>query len=267
MPSLLMPSTVWLPTFCEGKIWGSEKSEPCVNNHNEALKRVKRKRRDFEPRWILTEKYSRRFQHTPWCSHQSALQLGTSEIPALSLNVIYKLTTSRCSWPGPRRRRPDRYGDGLGYKLSCRENGGGLSYVEIQAKTDQNPKTVYERFPAFETVCRASLKDAQHQFKSKQERDATGGQVPLPLHDMSFNLLLLSNWEDQTICEFNPDRSATSSTTPVNNISESGAWTQYYLVARLSETLRSPDSTTKLMFSIRTLTSVKNPPKCVAQRS
>jgi hypothetical protein len=55
--------------------------------------------------------------------------------------------------------------------------------------------------------------------------------VTLPLHDRSFDLVLLSNWEDEIVYE--PIHTATPSslednnlTTPVNKALESGAWTQ-----------------------------------------
>lgn len=56
--------------------------------------------------------------------------------------------------------------------------------------------------------------------------------VTLPLHDRSFDLVLLSNWEDQIIYE--PDISPPATppqppkdlTTPLNKALESGLWTQ-----------------------------------------
>lgn len=56
--------------------------------------------------------------------------------------------------------------------------------------------------------------------------------VTLPLHDRSFDLVLLSNWEDQII--YDPDENPTSPppdpqtdlTTPLNKALESGLWTQ-----------------------------------------
>ena len=55
----------------------------------------------------------------------------------------------------------------------------------------------------------------------------------MPLHDRSFDLVLLSNWEDQIVYE--PDIGAhagriatpeTNLTTPANKALESGSWTQ-----------------------------------------
>jgi transcription initiation factor TFIID subunit 1 len=61
--------------------------------------------------------------------------------------------------------------------------------------------------------------------------------VTLPLHDRSFDLVLLSNWEDEIVYE--PSHTATSSTlednnltTPVNKALESGAWTQSIIWSR-----------------------------------
>lgn len=56
----------------------------------------------------------------------------------------------------------------------------------------------------------------------------------MPLHDRTFDLVLLSNWEDQIVYE--PLTSQTTTihdtspehnlTTPANKVLESGAWTQ-----------------------------------------
>lgn len=55
----------------------------------------------------------------------------------------------------------------------------------------------------------------------------------MPLHDRSFDLVLLSNWEDQIM--YHPDATLNSSytraldnnlTTPLNKALESGSWTQ-----------------------------------------
>jgi transcription initiation factor TFIID subunit 1 len=55
--------------------------------------------------------------------------------------------------------------------------------------------------------------------------------VHMPLHDRSFDLVLLSNWEDQVV--YGPDPTAghapaleSNLTTPANKVLESGAWTQ-----------------------------------------
>ncbi|KAG6877881.1 hypothetical protein C0993_002882 [Termitomyces sp. T159_Od127] len=68
--------------------------------------------------------------------------------------------------------------------------------------------------------------------RALESRDKTDVPVKLPLHDRTFDLVLLSNWEEQIVYE--PDRfpaGSTSSmehnlTTPVNKVLESGAWTQ-----------------------------------------
>jgi transcription initiation factor TFIID subunit 1, fungi type len=64
-----------------------------------------------------------------------------------------------------------------------------------------------------------------------KEREKTDVSVSLPLHDRSFDLILLSNWEDQIIVE--PEKGPTqpvhlenSLTTPANKSIESGAWTR-----------------------------------------
>jgi transcription initiation factor TFIID subunit 1 len=57
------------------------------------------------------------------------------------------------------------------------------------------------------------------------------------LHDRSFDLVLLSNWEDEIV--YKPSHTATPSTlednnltTPVNKALESGAWTQSIIWSR-----------------------------------
>ncbi|KAF8640571.1 hypothetical protein AX17_000233 [Amanita inopinata Kibby_2008] len=66
-----------------------------------------------------------------------------------------------------------------------------------------------------------------------EERFKSDVPVQMPLHDRSFDLVLLSNWEDQIVYE--PDKSVhagytiapeTNLTTPVNKALESGTWTQ-----------------------------------------
>lgn len=65
-----------------------------------------------------------------------------------------------------------------------------------------------------------------------QGRETAGNTVSLPLHDRTFDLVLLSNWEDQIIYE--PEELPTTQriasdknlTTPVNKALESGAWMQ-----------------------------------------
>ena len=55
--------------------------------------------------------------------------------------------------------------------------------------------------------------------------------VHVPLHDRSFDLVLLSNWEDQVVYESDPATGhvptlESNLTTPANKVLESGAWTQ-----------------------------------------
>lgn len=65
-----------------------------------------------------------------------------------------------------------------------------------------------------------------------QERENSNVPVSLSLDDRSFDLVLLSNWEDQIVYE--PDENArlisltasTNLTTPLNKTLESGTWTQ-----------------------------------------
>ncbi|EIW86914.1 TAF1 transcription initiation factor TFIID subunit TAF1 [Coniophora puteana RWD-64-598 SS2] len=154
----------------------------------------------------------------------------------------------------------------------------------------ERPKTVYERFPAFEkdkvlnfselfkgyTVTKSRLSkralqaesvyakkreapkgfldaivgDTRRQVENKrveavvsagsidndllktlQARENSDVPVTLPLHDRSFDLVLLSNWEDQIV--IHPENAFPSHklednnlTMPVNKSLESGAWTQ-----------------------------------------
>ncbi|PCH34054.1 atypical/TAF1 protein kinase [Wolfiporia cocos MD-104 SS10] len=70
--------------------------------------------------------------------------------------------------------------------------------------------------------------------KALEERKNTELPVSLPLHDRSFDLVLLSNWEDQIVYDPDDEEDASTTilsaptdlTTPQNKILESGAWTQ-----------------------------------------
>lgn len=69
--------------------------------------------------------------------------------------------------------------------------------------------------------------------KAIEEREKSDVPVLLPLHDRTFDLVLLSNWEDQILYEHDDtdmvrDRIVpeTSLTTPVNKTLESGMWTK-----------------------------------------
>jgi transcription initiation factor TFIID subunit 1 len=67
----------------------------------------------------------------------------------------------------------------------------------------------------------------------QQEREKSDVPVLIPLHDRTFDLVLLSNWEDQIMYEhddvdMDSERIVpeTSLTTPVNKTLESGTWTK-----------------------------------------
>ncbi|KAI0937218.1 hypothetical protein AcW1_001258 [Taiwanofungus camphoratus] len=68
--------------------------------------------------------------------------------------------------------------------------------------------------------------------RALEERENTDVPITLPLHDRSFDLVLLSNWEDQIVYEPEDEMTipttapATDLTTPQNKVLESGAWTQ-----------------------------------------
>ncbi|KAG6879873.1 hypothetical protein C0992_010542, partial [Termitomyces sp. T32_za158] len=163
--------------------------------------------------------------------------------------------------------------------------------VRVVKRLVERPKTVYERFPAFEkdkvldfselfkgfTVRKSRLGkrpfhvetvysrkkevhkgfldavvgDTKRQVENKrvedvvsagsveldlrralESRDKTEVPVKLPLHDRTFDLVLLSNWEEQIVYEPDPFPAGLTSpmehnlTTPVNKVLESGAWTQ-----------------------------------------
>ncbi|KAG6821389.1 hypothetical protein H0H93_014186 [Arthromyces matolae] len=163
--------------------------------------------------------------------------------------------------------------------------------VRVVKKLVERPKTVYERFPAFEkdkildfselfkgyTVRKSRLGkrpfhvetvysrkketpkgfldavvgDTKRQVENKrvedvvsagniesdlrtalESRDNTEVPISLPLHDRTFDLVLLSNWEDQIVYESDPSSTGFppplehNLTTPANKALESGAWTQ-----------------------------------------
>lgn len=81
---------------------------------------------------------------------------------------------------------------------------------------------------AIEVILRQSHRTLSY---LEQEREKSALPVSLPLHDRSFDLVLLSNWEDKILYEPNdaiplPSSESNSLTTPVNKSLESGAWTQ-----------------------------------------
>ncbi|KAF5388608.1 hypothetical protein D9757_004600 [Collybiopsis confluens] len=228
-------------------------------------------------------------------------QLGISGIPALSSNQIYNDNYNDEDAVG--LDQGDDWEDQIDAEMAqegdetVKTESRSPALKEKQRRTKvvkrlvERPKSVYERFPAFEKdrvldfselfkgytarksrlgkrqfavettyprrkeVPRGFLElvagDAKRQVESKrveevissgsveadlrralEERDATNVQVSVPLHDRSFDLVLLSNWEEQIIYEPNPDLSTVapatdnSLTTPVNTVLESGAWTQ-----------------------------------------
>ncbi|KAN0134297.1 Protein of unknown function (DUF3591) domain containing protein [Lactarius tabidus] len=72
-----------------------------------------------------------------------------------------------------------------------------------------------------------------HDLRAALERKHGGidTSIPIPLHDRSFDLVLLANWEDQIAYEPeneppSADPSRTDLMAPVNKALESGAWTQ-----------------------------------------
>ncbi|KAF8224254.1 atypical/TAF1 protein kinase [Tricholoma matsutake] len=162
--------------------------------------------------------------------------------------------------------------------------------VRVVKRLVERPKSVYERFPAFEkdkildfselfkgyTVRKSRLAkrpfhvetvyprkkevpkgfldtvvgDTKRQVENKlvedvvssgsvevdlrralEELDRMEAPVNMPLHDRSFDLVLLSNWEDQVVYEPDPTAGHAPAlernlTTPANKVLESGAWTQ-----------------------------------------
>ncbi|KAF5368463.1 hypothetical protein D9758_002319 [Tetrapyrgos nigripes] len=161
--------------------------------------------------------------------------------------------------------------------------------VKVVKRLVERPKSVYERFPAFEkdkildfselfkgyTVRKSRLGkrpytleltyprkrevpkgflesvagDAKRQVESQRVEEVMSSgsieadfrlalgereNISMPLHDRSFDLVLLSNWEDQIIYEpetagngpIRPSLKDNNLTTPVNKALESGTWTQ-----------------------------------------
>jgi transcription initiation factor TFIID subunit 1, fungi type len=68
-------------------------------------------------------------------------------------------------------------------------------------------------------------------YGGSQDREKADVSIPLSLHDRSFDLVLLSNWEDQIIYEADADIAPSSNnqnnlTTPLNKSLDEGSWTQ-----------------------------------------
>ncbi|CAL1694154.1 unnamed protein product [Somion occarium] len=125
-----------------------------------------------------------------------------------------------------------------------------------KSRVSKRPFQVEITFPRKKEVSRGFLEaivgDTERQVESKrveqvvaagsvdedlrhalEEREKTGVPVSLPLHDRSFDLVLLSNWEDQIIYEPEEEELETLApvpqtdlTTPLNKALESGLWTQ-----------------------------------------
>ncbi|KAG6866058.1 hypothetical protein C0991_009155 [Blastosporella zonata] len=236
-----------------------------------------------------------------------ANQLGIGGISALNSGQIYN-----DKWDGDegavgvnqgqdwedeidREMREEEESDDALVKQEAHSPGGGLRQkqkrVRVVKRLIERPKTVYERFPAFEkdkvldfselfkgytarksrlgkrpyhveTVYSrkkevpkgfldAVVGDTKRQVENKrvedvvsagsveldlrralEARDNTDVPVNLPLHDRTFDLVLLSNWEDQILYEPDPFSAGSGPlkehnlTTPVNKVLESGAWTQ-----------------------------------------
>ncbi|KAJ3760554.1 TAF1 transcription initiation factor TFIID subunit TAF1 [Lentinula raphanica] len=227
-------------------------------------------------------------------------QLGISGIPALSSNQIYNENYDEDAvgldqgddWEAQIDiEMAQEKDDVVKMEVDSPALKQKQKRTKIVKRLIERPKSVYERFPAFEKnkvldfselfkgytvrksrvgkrqfavettyprkkeVPRGFLEsvagDAKRQVENKrveevissgsieadlrralEERDATDVRVSVPLHDRSFDLVLLSNWEDQIIYEPDPSPSAVPSsadnslTTPVNKVLESGAWTQ-----------------------------------------
>ncbi|KAH7930506.1 hypothetical protein BV22DRAFT_1028228 [Leucogyrophana mollusca] len=227
--------------------------------------------------------------------------LGISGLPALNSAQIYSDKWDDDDVVGAGqgedwedevdRELEDEMSDGSVVKMEVQSPVGiRPKRIQIVKRLVERPKTVYERFPAFEKdkvldfselfkgytvkksrVTRRLLQaesvyprkkdiqrgfldvvvgDTKRQVENKrveevmssgsiehdlllalEERDKSDTPVTLPLHDRSFDLVLLSNWEDQIV--FEPETSINHSTlegnnltTPVNKSLESGAWTQ-----------------------------------------
>ncbi|KAG6817729.1 hypothetical protein H0H87_004520 [Tephrocybe sp. NHM501043] len=232
-------------------------------------------------------------------------QLGISGLSALNAGQIYSDkwddegavgADQGQDWEDEidREMREEEESDDALVKQEAHSPGGlrqKQKRVRVVKRLVERPKTVYERFPAFEkdkildfselfkgyTARKSRLGkrpyhvetvyarkkevpkgfldtvvgDTKRQVENKrvedvvsagsvemdlrralEARDNTDVPVNLPLHDRTFDLVLLSNWEDQIVYEPNPSvpRSGHSLehnlTTPVNKALESGAWTQ-----------------------------------------
>ncbi|KDR85407.1 hypothetical protein GALMADRAFT_234262 [Galerina marginata CBS 339.88] len=234
-------------------------------------------------------------------------RLGISGIPALNRNQIYSEKWDEDDVVGPeqgedwedeidREMREEEESDGASVKQEAHSPNGVRpkeKRTRIVKRLVERPKSVYERFPAFEkdktldfselfkgyAVRKSRLSkrpyqvetvyprkkenpkgfldavvgDAKRQVESKrveevvssgnveadlrkalEEREQTNIPVNMPLDDRTFDLVLLSNWEDQIVYEpqqsghLQPLSTAQENdlTTPINKALESGSWTQ-----------------------------------------
>ncbi|KAF8078829.1 TAF1 transcription initiation factor TFIID subunit TAF1 [Lyophyllum atratum] len=232
-----------------------------------------------------------------------ANQLGISKLPTLNPGQIYSDKWDEDAvgadqgqdWEDEidREMREEEESDDALVKQEVHSPNGirqKQKRVRVVKRLVERPRSVYERFPAFEkdktldfselfkgyTVRKPRLLkrpfhvetvyprkkelprgfldtvvgDTKRQVESKrvedvvssgsvevdlrralQARDKTEVPVNLPLHDRTFDLVLLSNWEDQIV--YGPDPTAGQAlsmehnlTTPANKVLESGAWTQ-----------------------------------------
>ncbi|KAF8807785.1 atypical/TAF1 protein kinase [Phlegmacium glaucopus] len=232
-------------------------------------------------------------------------QLGISGVPTLNPAQIYNDKWDEDDAVGPdqgedwedeidREMREEAESDGFVKYDAHSPNGiqAKQRRIRVVKRLVERPKSVYERFPAFErdkvldfselfkgyTVHKSRLAkrpyqietvyprkkenfkgfldavvgDAKRQVENRrveevvssgnveadlrkalEERDKTNVPVTMPLDDRTFDLVLLSNWEDQIVYE--PDHTtqlATATihennlTTPINKALESGSWTQ-----------------------------------------
>ncbi|KAF5312301.1 hypothetical protein D9619_002925 [Psilocybe cf. subviscida] len=234
-------------------------------------------------------------------------RLGISGIPSLNQSQIYNENWDEDDIVGPeqgqdwedeidREMREEEESDGMSVKQEMRSPTIKPKERRVRkvVRLVERPKSVYERFPAFEkdkildfselfkgyTVKKSRLSkrpyqvetiyprkkenpknfldsivgDTKRQVENKrveevvsagnveadlrkalEDRECTDVPVTMPLDDRTFDLVLLSNWEDQIVYEPTHDVKAPAAqltgpendlTTPINKELESGAWTQ-----------------------------------------
>lgn len=234
-------------------------------------------------------------------------QLGISGIPALNSTQIYSDKWDEDDAVGPeqgedwedeidREMREEVESDRMSIKQEVHSPGVRQKQrrTRVVKRLVERPKSVYERFPAFEkdkvldfselfkgyavrksrlakrpyqveTVyprkkenhkgfLDAVVGDARRQVENKrveevvssgnvetdlrkalEERENTDVPVTMPLDDRTFDLVLLSNWEDQIVYGREHDvhqvpvtatPQESNLTTPINKALESGSWTQ-----------------------------------------